>query len=659
MQSFEQHLPIGSVVDRYRVEKVLGIGGFGVTYLAFDSQLNCSVALKEFMPDDCAVRSPSNSHILAKTNRQDDYQYGLDRFLDEARTLAKFKHPNIVRVTNFLEANNTAYLVMDYEQGEALDDYLKRINFTGELPEAEILSIFKPILAGLGQVHQQGLLHRDIKPGNIYLRQDGEPMLIDFGAARYALGSQSRSISAIISMGYAPPEQYSSKGKQGPYSDLYALGATLYQLMAGQAPDESTHRREAMLEEEADPMLPVNQLTGSYSQNLRAAVAWCLQLSGKQRPQSAAQLLNALEQGRPDAETSAETNAETDASADKDSAAASKASANSSPNSGANARADGTRRVKDSERFGKKAKAKSSDQSESGTKSKSKRGTRSSNVAAQLPKRFTVLASLLLVLGLCGWWLWPAGAIDMDSFETFRDPLSGGGQGPVMVTLPKGSFQMGSNEGVDDEKPVHRVDIDYSIAMMQFEVSFGDYDKFANATGRQPPHDEGWGRTFNPVINVSWHDAVAYAQWLSQQTNKRYRLPSEAEWEYAARAGSQAKYSWGGRIGWNNANCDGCGSQWDKKSSAQGGHFEANKFGLYDMHGNVWEWVADNWCKSYQGAPIDGSAVQNKSCPLRALRGGSWFHLPFYLRSAMRSRSDPNERDIYTGFRLVQDLNQL
>ena len=241
--------------------------------------------------------------------------------------------------------------------------------------------------------------------------------------------------------------------------------------------------------------------------------------------------------------------------------------------------------------------------------------------------------------------------------SSFRDTLSGGGEGPVMVVIPAGRFMMGCVSGQDCrymQKPVHEVVIARPLAISKYEITFEDYDRF---TYPNKVDDEGWGRGNRPVINVSWDDATEYAAWLSAQTGKRYRLPSEAEWEYAARAGSTTKYSWGNDIGHNRANCvnEACGDQW--LHTAPVGSFSANSWGLHDMHGNVWEWVQDCWNDSYAGAPGDGSAWASGDCSLRVLRGGSWDVLfPEYLRSAYRFRYTRADRHDSQGFRLVQDL---
>ena len=246
----------------------------------------------------------------------------------------------------------------------------------------------------------------------------------------------------------------------------------------------------------------------------------------------------------------------------------------------------------------------------------------------------------------------------------FRDALKDGGEGPEMVVLPRGSFQMGSSPDTDidhdtDEGPVRMVTISQRIAMGRHEVTFDDYDRFADDTGRTRPVDNlNWGRGSRPVINVSQEDAQDYATWLSTQTGKSYRLPSEAEWEYAARAGARTRYSWGNEIGRNRANCADCGSALGNSQTAPVGRFAANAFGLFDMHGNVWEWVADCWHNNYQGAPTDGSAWTNACDSSDAvLRGGSWVSLSRSLRGASRARAAPSAGLNTDGFRLVQELN--
>jgi len=225
-----------------------------------------------------------------------------------------------------------------------------------------------------------------------------------------------------------------------------------------------------------------------------------------------------------------------------------------------------------------------------------------------------------------------------------------------MITIPSGSFNMGSNNGDADEKPVHQVSIK-SFNMSQTEVTFSQWDACVAARGcSYKPRDEGWGRGNRPVMDVSYNDITQqYIPWLNKVTGKTYRLPTEAEWEYAARAGSTTKYGWGNSIGQNRANCNGCGSQWDAEKTAPVKSFKANNYGLYDMHGNVWEWTQDCWNDSYNGAPSNGRAWNNGDCKQHVLRGGSWRNIPGHLRSANRSWNSAFKRYYYEyGFRLVQ-----
>ncbi|TGO02803.1 3-oxoalanine-generating protein [Candidatus Thiomargarita nelsonii] len=248
--------------------------------------------------------------------------------------------------------------------------------------------------------------------------------------------------------------------------------------------------------------------------------------------------------------------------------------------------------------------------------------------------------------------------------KVFRSRLKDGSQGPEMVWIAAGSFRMGDIQGggYDNEKPVHRVSIK-RFAMGRYEVTFAEYDKFAEATGREKPDDENWGRGNRPVINVSWHDAVAYTEWLSEQTGQTYRLPTEAQWEYAARGGTDTKYWWGNTASHEYANygadqcCSGLAKGKDRwKYTAPVGSFAPNPFGIYDTVGNVWEWCADSWDDSYKGAPTDGQVWRGGDENRRVLRGGSWGYEPRYARTASRYRVDSVGRFDLIGFRVVSSV---
>ncbi len=235
------------------------------------------------------------------------------------------------------------------------------------------------------------------------------------------------------------------------------------------------------------------------------------------------------------------------------------------------------------------------------------------------------------------------------------------------VTIPAGSFEMGCKPDRDlvtglpacpeNELPLHTVSLDYAFQMSQYEVTFTEYDYYlwdqGLEEGAKKPFDENWGRANRPVVDVNWNEASSYAKWLGQQIDQACRLPTEAEWEYAARGVSDTAYPWGNDVGENNANCDSCGSQWDDKQTAPVGSFPANNFGLHDMHGNVWEWVQDGWKSDYHGAPYDGSVGQVEGGDIRVLRGGSWDNSTFYSRSAGRLYNRPDTRSDPIGFRVV------
>jgi formylglycine-generating enzyme required for sulfatase activity len=233
---------------------------------------------------------------------------------------------------------------------------------------------------------------------------------------------------------------------------------------------------------------------------------------------------------------------------------------------------------------------------------------------------------------------------------------------PTMIVVPAGKFTMGSPETEKDrslsEGPQHEVTIAKPFAVGQTEVTFAEWDACVAAGACAKASDNTWGRGKQPVTNVSWDDAKEYVAWLSRITGEEYRLLTEAEWEYAARAGTTTAYSWGDEIGKGNANCNGCGSQWDLKQPAPVGSFKPNAFGLYDMHGNVYERVEDPLHLSYEGAPTDGTAwLQGGDARWRVVRGGSWLNNPRDLRAAMRSGLATGGRDFNAGFRLARTLN--
>ena len=292
-KDYKHALPRGNGLGPYHVARVLGVGGFGVTYLCEHMGLGVRVAVKEYLPNEIAVRDGMGVYPKSAGDRE-GFEWGLSRFLDEARTLARFEHPNVVRVRDCFEANNTAYIVMDYEDGEPLDALLRR---HGTLTEAQLKRVLLPVADGLRQVHATGFLHRDIKPSNIFVRRSDEsPVLLDFGSARLALGRRSRSMTAIASAGYSPPEQYGSGGPQGAWTDIYALAALCYRAITGEVPVDAPRRQSQLLRTQTDPLPRLaNGARGGESPAFLEAVDWGLRVIETERPQNLGDWLRAWE----------------------------------------------------------------------------------------------------------------------------------------------------------------------------------------------------------------------------------------------------------------------------------------------------------------------------------------------------------------------------
>ena len=285
--AFPDALPPQHRLHWYVFERALGQGGFGITYLARDTNLDQPVAIKEYLPVEVATRRP-DATVRARTDEQGGrFQDGLEKFIREARTLARFDHPNVVRVHSVFEANSTAYMVMRFEEGETLAALLKRRQ---ALPEADLMRVLLPILDGLELVHDAGYIHRDIKPDNILIRSDGSPVLLDFGSARYAIG-QARTLTILVAPGYAPFEQYYSDGEsQGAWTDIYSLGATCYRAIAGRAPLDAISRSKGILGSSREILLPAAVVgSGRYSDRLLKAVDRALSFAEHERPQTIAE----------------------------------------------------------------------------------------------------------------------------------------------------------------------------------------------------------------------------------------------------------------------------------------------------------------------------------------------------------------------------------
>ena len=570
-------------------------------------------------------------------------------------------------------------MVMEYVEGEDLSDYLE-LEREGTLSEAELKRILYPLLDGLEEVHGAGILHRDIKPSNIRIRaEDGLPVLIDFGAARQAIGERSRPLTEILTRGYAPIEQYSSRGNQGAWTDLYALGGVCYRVLTGQVPDDATDRVQH------DRLVPVSQrCAGQASQAFLSAIDAALAVHAEDRPQSVRVWREALEasvslpvggQGRgASRREQAPQRMDVRVAAQQDTAEGVPVVRDSAPNAlpagqpllkrlavvlsivavllvGGKMYVDHAERValekQRQEQAAEEARL-AAEQAEKQRREREQAEQRRRRQAEQQRREQAALEKRRQE---------EQAALEKQRQERqpgrrFKDCTAC----PEMVVVPTGSFMMGSpssEKGRDsDESPQHRVRIAQPFAVGVYEVTFAEWDACVSAGGCSGygPADRGWGRGQRPVIYVSWNDAQAYVKWLSNKTGKRYRLLSEAEWEYVARAGTETPFHVGRTISTDQANYDrNYGAQ-----TMEAGSFPSNGYGLYDVHGNVDEWVQDCWNDSYSGAPTDGSAWTSGDCSGRVLRGGSWDSQHRNLHLADRDWSPASYRSIRTGFRVAR-----
>src|SRR5713226_415579 len=281
-----QALPAGTRLENYRIQRTLASGGFSIVYLAHDEN-EAPVVIKEYLPATLAVRTEAGASPKVAATDLSRFRYGLKCFFEEGRALAKLQHPNVVRVLNFFRANETVYLVMRYERGRSLQKHIE--NRKGLLDETWVRSTFAQLLNGLREVHSNKLLHLDIKPANVYLRNDGSPLLIDFGAARQAFSAEGLNLPPTYTPGFAAPEQYARRELLGPWTDIYSVGATLYACFAAAAPQSADRRMEE------DLVVPARRaFAGKCSAELLDTVDWCLRLDHLERPQSVFALQKAL-----------------------------------------------------------------------------------------------------------------------------------------------------------------------------------------------------------------------------------------------------------------------------------------------------------------------------------------------------------------------------
>jgi formylglycine-generating enzyme required for sulfatase activity len=645
---------------------VLGSGNFGITYLAEHISLRRMRAIKEFIPEN-ALREGGATVRPRSGNDQELFDWGLSRFYDEARMLHDMKHPNIVQVTDLFEANGTAYFVMPYLEGGTLREW---IDSHPNPSKEQLLEVFIPLLEGLKYVHARDILHRDIKPENIFMTAGGQPQLIDFGAARQAIGVKSKALTQVLTPHYAPFEQYASTGEKTAAMDLYSLAACMYVAITGRLPEESPAR----MENDTQPRLAdTPEYVKQYGHDFLAAIDKALSIWAKDRFQSGADFQKALlgeqtpplpPQGKKSPLLLIALLAVILCGAGyffySSSATRTRTVPQSIPSEVAQPASDMKPQISP------QAIAPSAPTTQSSSPTLQQQPTKAiplpstyanatagavshptpSEPAQPSPDLTTQAAA---APGKTTTKQLQAKTIDQPLPQTYTNSI-----GMEFVLIPSGSFMMGSDkakdlDAFDGETPQHRVSISKPFYIGKYEVT---QKQWRSVMGNNPSEFEGDN---NPVERVSWDDVQVFIRKLNQKAGiNRYRLPTEAEWEYAARAGSQTKYSFGddeaqlGRYAWYKLNSG-------YHSNPVGAKLP-NPWGLYDMHGNVLEWVAD-WdnVNYYRDSPsVDPAGPLSGS--FRVFRGGSWNYYAPFCRSADRSSYPPGDQHYNLGFRLALSI---
>jgi len=782
----------GTIIhNRYLIGRCLGQGGYAITYLGLHIGLNHRVAIKEFYPSDLVDRPETTLQVTPRANAPAGdpailFKHGLSRFLEEGRSITKCHqptpHPNIVRVTDIFEENGTAYLVMDYLEGMTLEDHLRK-QPSGCISERELMEYIKPALEGLKAVHRQGFLHRDIKPGNIYITKDGNVLLIDFGAARETLGKQQQTLTVTLTPGYAPPEQYSGGSNQGPWSDVYGIAATMYRCITGETPPS------AMARLSGTPLKAPNEF-GHVRLNGRVerAILGGLELDQTKRIQSPEDMERVLEGTRVDRllETAmpavwmrkipwtkirlavlvivvafasylipstlspyirgylASRSTESAVTSQKGSATESPAStpkkeeeparpADTAPSTetgpadtpAAPTPAPTTPPVVtppdpsdlrasaqyaawtiargEVENLREQVRSMGKDQTQEAIQAESlynqasmesnlRRATSIYRDAAMIFRAVVENKPLQEIMAS----LWEPAPNETIEAGTLRTLKLSGDASMDFVWIPPGTYYRGSApddpDARPDEAPRRKIRISRGFWMSRFEITVAQFSAFANASSYRttaeytggawiltPSGKREWRRGLtwisppfpqgpdHPVTMVSWDDAKAFCAWLSDQCGREVRLPSEAEWEYACRAGTDTRFYWGNDmmegVTWMNG-ADLCLQrrfrEWVTAPYDDGflftapvGSYQGNAWGLYDMHGNVWEWCEDWYSETFYASGPDTDPVCEETEGRRCVRGGSWLWYPVFARSSMRMKYAPSYITNDLGFRVV------
>lgn len=620
MQIHRLALATGYRLENYELSRVLGKGGFGITYLGIDRNLGRKVAVKELMPDTIVTRK--GTLVLPRSESlAPNWAWAKDRFLEEACMLASFQHRNIVNVHQIIEANDTVYMVMDYIEGESYDARLRRIG--KEADEPSLRSILEPLLDGLEEVHANGLLHRDIKPDNIILRRDVEPILLDFGSARKLLEGTA-AMTSIVTHGYSPIEQYQVKGKQGPWTDIYALGAVAVRAITGLKPPVSADR----VSEDEFEWLSYRKLP-RFSPRFLRAIDWALRVNPRERPNNIAEWRSSFGwHTKPKTLVTRPAQSHLPIQLARNTVETTPLPAQAEPQTPARPAAP--------------------------------HRTSPHPAAAQILRLLKPLGAdlhawvrrspLLAALGAAtalfiGIWM----VSSPTSAPRPASPAPEAVRKPAPIAHPPATAQYTNTLGM----PFVRLP-GTKILLCVWDTRRQDYEAFANETHRAWSKPSFQQSPDHPAVNVSWSDAKAFCEWLGRKEKRAYRLPTDEEWSLAA--GLPPEYG-GSPMEKDGQNKDAYpwGTSWppttgagnyasslrvdDYENTSPVGAFGPNVNGICDMGGNVWQWCED-WYDSNQ---------KN-----RVLRGGAWNSCVREItRSSFRYYANPVTSYDYVGFRCV------
>jgi formylglycine-generating enzyme required for sulfatase activity/predicted Ser/Thr protein kinase len=539
-------------------------------------------------------------------NSADFHKFKQD-FINEAKILHQLRDiPNVVNVHDYFEENNTVYFYMDYIEGESLKSLVEK---KGKLPLNTAIAYIQEVGNALTAVHEKGILHRDIKPDNIIINTRNNAILIDFGIARDFVEGETKTHTNMATKGYAPPEQFVQKAKRGAYTDVFSLGGTLYFCLTGQRPQTSS-------EISLDGFLTPKDLNKAIPNNINNAILKAIKPNPKERFQNIEAFLGEIL---------------------------------------------GRNIIEEEKTFINSYETENTKIEELKLEDKRK------STKKPLPTWLYLLIGSIVVLAILVMTvLYFSNTNSNEDYEEETPDYN-----IEMVQIPGGTFQMGSNDGEDDEKPIHSVTVnDFYIG--KYEVTNAEFAAFLNVKGNQEEGGTTWleiessnclieksngdfkARTRyenHPVIYVSWYGAKAYCRWLSETIQQNYRLPTEAEWEYAAKGGNKSNgYKYSGsdnvdEVAWYRGNSN------PKIHSI--GAKKANELGIYDMSGNVLEWCNDWYDTDYHNSSSNNpEEVSNGNS--RVLRGGSWYHLSNNCRVVSRDYSNPYIRLDDFGFRVVR-----